>query len=187
MVILFMQKTTRKKILINLIGFWSNVEFIIYVVIGLTLMMAALGGLGQLWWQHIIPWMRGMVSMDVLQILDSLLLISMLAEIMQMVKISITQRRLSSEPFLIVGLISVVRRVLIITAEGSRFNAVVGNEEAFKLMMIELAILALLLIVLIYGIRSVRQQRLDEARKLREEHRHHPTDTPDIGSILGNK
>ena len=181
-----MQKDTRRKVLKKLISFWSNAEFVIYVVIGLTLMMAALGGLGQLWWQRIIPWLGGKASLDVLQILDSLLLISMLAEIMQMVKISITQRRLSSEPFLIVGLISVVRRVLIITAEGSRYIAIAGNEETFTLMMVELAILALLLIVLIYGIRSVRQQRLDEARKLREEHRHHPADTPDIGVMLGN-
>ena len=175
-------------ILSILIKLWNNAEFLIYVLIGLTLLVAALGGLGQLWAAYVLPWMGGKIPLDVLQILDSLLLISMLAEIMQMVKISITQRRLSSEPFLIVGLISVVRRVLIITAEGSRLAS--GDlkmaERAFGLMMIELAILALLLIVLIYGIRTLRQQRLDEARRLREERREHPDDTPDFGAMLGN-
>lgn len=171
-----------------LISLWGKAEFVIYVLIGLTLLLAALGGLGQLWMIYIIPWIGGSVELDVLQILDNLLLISMLAEIMQMVKISVMQRRLSSEPFLIVGLISVVRRVLIITAEGSRLMTgdLRVKERAFELMMIELAILALLLIVLVYGIRSLRQQRLDEARHLREERRQYPKDTPELGQVLGN-
>ncbi len=171
-----------------LVSIWGKAEFLIYVLIGLTLLLSALGGLGQLWADSIIPWLMGKMSLDVLQVLDSLLLISMLAEIMQMVKISVMQRRLSSEPFLIVGLISVVRRVLIITAEGSRLASgdLKVKERAFELMMVELAILALLLIVLVYGIRSLRQQRLDEARRLRQERRQHPDDTPDLGSVLGN-
>lgn len=183
-----MNDDSRSRMLSILITLWSNAEFVIYVLIGLTLLVAALGGLGQLWGHYIFPWLGGKIPLDVLQILDGLLLISMLAEIMQMVKISVTQRRLSSEPFLIVGLISVVRRVLIITAEGSQFMTgdLRVNERVFELMMIELAILALLLIVLVYGIRSLRQQRLDEARSLREEKREHPEDTPDIGALLGN-
>jgi len=173
-----------------LISIWGKAEFVIYVLIGLTLLLAALGGLGQLWMTTIVPWLGGKIPLDVLQILDSLLLISMLAEIMQMVKISVTQRRLSSEPFLIVGLISVVRRVLIITAEGSRLMTadvdIKVTERAFELMMIELAILALLLIVLVYGIKSLRQQRLDEARRLRQERRQYPEDTPELGQMLGD-
>jgi hypothetical protein len=166
---------------------WNKAEFLIYVLIGLTLLVAALGGLGQVWVLYVFPWMRGDIPLDLLIILDRLLLISMVAEIMQMVKISVTQRRLSSEPFLIVGLIAVVRRVLIITAEGSRLMTadLTISERAFELMMIELAILALLLIVLIYGIRTLRQQRLDEARRLRDEKRKYP-DTPDIGTVLGD-
>ncbi len=183
-----MNDETPSRTLLFLTSLWSKAEAVIYVLIGLTLLIAALGGLGQLWFHDIIPWMTGQIPLDILQILDSLLLISMLAEIMQMVKISVVQRRLSSEPFLIVGLISVVRRVLIITAEGSRLMTgdPAFNERAFELMMIELAILALLLVVLVYGIKSLRQQRLDEARKLRKERRHHPDDTPELGQVLGN-
>ncbi len=176
------------RFLLLLTSIWNRAEIVIYVLVGLTLLLAALGGLGQLWANDVIPWVKGAQPMDVLEILDKLLLISMLAEIMQMVKISVMQRRLSSEPFLIVGLISVVRRVLIITAEGSRLMS--GDpkvkERAFELMMVELAILALLLIVLVYGIKALRQQRLDEARRLREERRQHPDDTPDLGQVLGN-
>ncbi len=180
------ERTSRRMHILT--DLWGKSEIIIYILIGLTLLIAALGGLGQLWMTYMIPWMQGHIPLDILQVLDSLLLISMLAEIMQMVKISVMQRRLSSEPFLIVGLISVVRRVLIITAEGSRIASgeLKVKERAFELMMIELAILALLLIVLVYGIKSLRQQRLDEARRLREERRRHPEDTPDLGQVLGN-
>jgi uncharacterized membrane protein len=121
-----------------------------------------------------------------LEILDNLLLISMLAEIMQMVKISLSQRRLFSEPFLIVGLISVVRRVLIITAEGSRYISQPGNEHTFTLMMVELIILAVLLIVLVYGTHVLRKQRLDEARRLRAERRQYQ-DVPALGELLSGR
>ncbi len=183
-----MNEEQPSRTLLVLTTLWNKSETFIYVLIGLTLLIAALGGLGQLWITYMIPWVQGHTSLDVLQILDGLLLISMLVEIMQMVKISVIQRRLSSEPFLIVGLISVVRRVLIITAEGSRIASgeLKVKERAFELMMIELAILALLLIVLVYGIKSLRQQRLDEARRLREERRQHPDDTPELGQVLGN-
>jgi len=110
----------------------------------------------------------------------------MLAEIMQMVKISLSQRHLFSEPFLVVGLISVVRRVLIITAEGSRYIAQPNHEHTFSLMIAELAILAILLIVLVYGIRVLRQQRLDEARRLREEGRQY-RNVPALGELISGQ
>ena len=94
----------------------------------------------------------------------------MLAEILQMVKISLVQRRLSSEPFLIVGLIAVVRRVLIITAEGTRMISQVSVQE-FLVLMMELIILAVLLLIFVIAIQRLRQQRLDEMRRLREEAR----------------
>lgn len=52
-----------------------------------------------------------------LRLLDSLLLVMMLVEILHTVDISLRQHVLSSEPFLIVGLIAAIRRVLVITAE----------------------------------------------------------------------
>lgn len=142
----------------------------IYFGSGLTLVVAAVGELGKIWVNDIIPWMLGRGSLDVLGVLDQLLLVSMLAEILQMVRISIRQSRLSSEPFLVVGLISVVRRVLIITAESTQILAQASSKD-FLAFMAELAILALLLFVFVRGLYLLRQQRLDEARRLREEQR----------------
>ena len=119
---------------------WSWGERIIYLGIGVTLLITALGGLVEAWSTYLTPWLRGEHPLQVLEVLDQLLLISMLVEILQMVKISLTtQLRLASEPFLTVGLISVVRRVLIITAEGSRIITQTAPER-FLALMAELGI-----------------------------------------------
>ncbi len=149
---------------------WTRVELPIYVGVGITLVVAAFAALGEIWAYYILPWIWGRGALDVLEVLDKLLLISMLAEILQMVKISIGQRRLSSEPFLIVGLISVVRRILIITAEGTRIVNQASLEH-FLALLVELAILAILLFVFVRGLHLLRQQRLEESRRLREERR----------------
>ncbi|NPA91785.1 MAG: hypothetical protein GXO55_10125, partial [Chloroflexi bacterium] len=143
---------------------WTRVEMPIYLGVGITLLVAAFAALGEIWAYQIIPWIRGRIALDVLVVLDKLLLISMLAEILQMVKISMTQRRLSSEPFLIVGLISVVRRILIITAEGTHIVNQASLQH-FHALLVELAILALLLFAFVKGLYILRQQRLDESRR----------------------
>lgn len=160
---------------------WDKIELPIYYGIGITLVVAAVGALAQVWVQEIYGWITGAIPLDVLEILDKLLLISMLTEILQMIKISIKQRRLSSEPFLIVGLISVVRRILIITAKGTQVVNVI-KIEAFLGMMSELFILALLLTAFVWGIYRLRQQRLNELRKLRKEQRQYG-DTPTWAQI----
>ena len=166
---------------------WSRAQTAIYVGIGITLLVAALAALVQIWWQHLMPWLLhfGTTTFDPLMILDQLLVVSMLGEIFQMVKISLTQQRLFSEPFLVVGLISVVRRIIIITAESNRFLE--QHETRFALFMGELVVLGLLLVVLVKGIHALRQQRLEEGRRLRAERRAHPEDTPQLQDVLSGQ
>lgn len=164
---------------------WNNIDLLVYTALGLTLLLTAIGALAEVWSEFIIPWLRGLIALDALEVLDHLLLVSMLAEILQMVKISLTQRRLFSEPFLIVGLISVVRRILIITAEGTRY---IGSSQSihFALLMLELAVLGGLLVALVHGIYHLRSHRLDEARKLRAEQREYH-DTPSLAELLSGR
>lgn len=141
---------------------WQRIEFPLYFAIAITLFITVLGSLWDVWSTHIIPWFRGQSALDALEILDQLLFISMLVEILQMVKISLgTQLRLAAEPFLIVGLISVIRRVLIITAESTRF-VVQLNLGQFALLVIELGVLGLLAFVFVRGLYLLRRQRLVE-------------------------
>ncbi len=169
----------------RLLTIWNNADLLVYTILGLTLLLTAIGALLEVWTDFLIPWIQGMTPLDALEVLDRLLLVSMLAEILQMVKISLTQRRLFSEPFLIVGLISVVRRVLIITAEGTRYIGT-QRDAHFLMLMLELVILGGLLVALVSGIYRLREQRLEEARRLRAERREH-ADTPSLAELLSGR
>jgi len=54
------------------------------------------------------------------QLLDRLLLILMIVEILYTVQVSFSEHALVPEPFLIVGLIATIRRLLVLTAEFAR-------------------------------------------------------------------
>jgi uncharacterized membrane protein (DUF373 family) len=56
----------------------------------------------------------------VLSILDKTLVLLIVAELLHNVRITITEQHLRAEPFLVVGLIAGVRRVLLVTAEAGR-------------------------------------------------------------------
>jgi len=88
--------------------------------------------------------------------LDDLLLVIMLAEIIHTVGISLRRGVLVVEPFLIVGVIAAVRRMLIITAE----LAVPEKDETeiFRLMMLELGILTVTILALSLGIFLLRRR-----------------------------
>ena len=80
----------------------------------------------------------------------------MLAEIIHTVGISLRKGVLVVEPFLIVGVIAAVRRMLIITAE----LAVPEKDETeiFRLMMLELGILTATILALSFGIFLLRRR-----------------------------
>src|SRR2546427_13154836 len=62
---------------------------------------------------------RWTVAAQTLRVLNQLLIVLMLVEILHTVRISIRSHVLVIEPFLIVGLIASIRRVLVITLEAA--------------------------------------------------------------------
>jgi len=66
-------------------------------------------------WEGLGHWT---IAADTLLVLDQLLVVLMLVEILHTVRISIHSHFLVTEPFLVVGLIASIRRVLVITLEG---------------------------------------------------------------------
>jgi uncharacterized membrane protein (DUF373 family) len=89
---------------------------------------------------------------------DQLLFVLMLVEILHTVRRSIEQHELACEPFLIVGLIATVRRMLVVTLESSdaAANAKVAA-GSFEHAMIELSVLGALILVLVGSIFIVRR------------------------------
>ncbi len=138
-----------------------GIEHYVYVGIGLLLALAAVvalvGAVGLLW--NSTHDLTGEES--VLRVIDRLLFVLMLVEIFHTVRVSIQSGALTSEPFLIVGLIATIRRVLVITLQTSEVTK--GNdwtpqqEAILRASMIELGVLAGLIIVMVVSIWILRR------------------------------
>jgi hypothetical protein len=134
-------------------------ETILYIGVGLLLSAAAIAavyGAGVILWDGII---HNTLNYGLL-VLDQLLLVLMLVEILHTVRISIRSEELITEPFLIVGLIASIRRVLVITMQAAKLTEEAhGTPEsatAFRNGMIELGLLAFLIAVLTGSIYLLR-------------------------------
>ena len=96
----------------------------------------------------------------VLSVLDRLLLAFIFVELIDTIRVTVRERGIFiAEPFLLVGLIAVVRRILLLTAglEQSR------STEEFQNMLMELGVMTALVIVLTLALYFTRRMRLTEA------------------------
>jgi uncharacterized membrane protein (DUF373 family) len=93
-----------------------------------------------------------------LTVLDRVLLAFIFVELIDTVRVTVRERGIFiAEPFLLVGLIAVVRRILLLTAEIEQASA-----EEFQNMLIELGAMTGLVIVLTGALYFTRRMRLSE-------------------------
>ena len=93
-----------------------------------------------------------------LTVLDRVLLAFIFVELIDTVRVTVRERGIFiAEPFLLVGLIAVVRRMLLLTAEIERVSA-----EEFQNKLIELGVMTGLVIVLTVALYFTRRMRLSE-------------------------
>jgi uncharacterized membrane protein (DUF373 family) len=91
-----------------------------------------------------------------IQVLDSVLLVMMTMEIVYTVAITLESHQLVAEPFLIIGAIAAIRRMLVITAEGTK----IGEDlSAFLPLLLELALLALIVVAMAGSIYVLRRSQ----------------------------
>ena len=144
----------------------SVVEMVLYGALGLILSLAALFALFsacQALWQGL----AAEVSQGtVVEVIDRLLVVFMLVEILHTVRISIRSHILVTEPFLIVGLIATIRRMLVITLNAANLTSAANwaNDGAAKLRasMFELALLGATVLVLVISIHILRKSKSPE-------------------------
>lgn len=147
----------RRASLKELIIVWFNrAEDFIYVGLGLLLAAIAI----TLLITEVIYFGRYVstvsLSENIVFLLDRILLIIIFVEVLYTVQVSFRQHILQPEPFLVVGLIAVTRRILVLTAEMSKLAK--ETQEGFYNAMIELALLTILIISLVLCLRMLRQQ-----------------------------
>ncbi len=138
-----------------------GVEVVAYVVLGLMLavaVMVGIGGAATSLWAAVLA--RGDAAFLVLAV-DRLLFVLMVVEVLHTVRVSFRSGRLICEPFLIVGLIASIRRVLVITLESSQVGQLgKWSPQAQALLdstMLELGVLGLLILIMVVSIILLRR------------------------------
>jgi uncharacterized membrane protein (DUF373 family) len=97
-----------------------------------------------------------------LAILDRVLLITIFVELLITIEIIVRERQLVAEPFLLIGLVAVVRRILLVTAEAGQS---LQEPEKFLNLVTELGVLTALVFSLAAALYVARrtQRRQEEA------------------------
>jgi hypothetical protein len=139
----------------------AHAEVAIYSTLAMLLFITALATIanaGKMLWDGLGHWT---IAAETLRVLDQLLIVLMLVEILHTVRISIRSHFLVTEPFLVVGLIASIRRILVITLEAANltkpgsFSA--ENAGIFRASMIELGLLGLVILILVFSITLLRR------------------------------
>jgi uncharacterized membrane protein (DUF373 family) len=142
---------------------FGMVEHNLYLALGGLLSVVALAALVHVAIDVVASLIAFNENGRLLVIMDHLLFVLMLVEILHTVNVSIRSGSLNAEPFLVVGLIASIRRVLVITLESSNAkNGVAGgsgSSELFHDSMVELGVLGVLILVMVISIFLLRRAR----------------------------
>jgi uncharacterized membrane protein (DUF373 family) len=93
----------------------------------------------------------------IVDVLDRTLIALMIVELLYTLQVSFREHTLVPEPFLVVGLIAVTRRILVLTAELSTVLAK-RTESQFRSAMIELGVLTIMEVALVASLWMLRKQ-----------------------------
>jgi len=140
----------------------GKTEILIYSVLAVLLVATAaltIATAGQVLWDGLTHWT---VAAQTLKVLNQLLIVLMVVEILHTVRISIRSHVLVTEPFLVVGLIASIRRILVVTLEAATLTkdgawVTEGSRGIFHSSMLELGLLGLLVLVLVGSIALLRR------------------------------
>lgn len=153
-----------------------HTEHAVYAALGILLALTALAALieaADLTWSAI----RSLGGADkILEVIDRLLFLLMLIEILHTVRVSMRSGTLTCEPFLIVGLIASIRRVLVITLQSSEITHAKDwspeKQALFQASMLELGVLGGLILTMVFAIFLLHRAR-DDGKPAGEESKEH--------------
>ena len=134
---------------------FSVVEDIVYIGLGVLLAGSSLILLGSgiiNFGQNLIA---GSLGTNIVALLDRILLILLVVELLYTVQVSFREHILAPEPFLLVGLIAAIRRVLVLTAELAQVKD--QPQEIFRYFIVELGVLTLLIVTLAISLVLLRK------------------------------
>jgi uncharacterized membrane protein (DUF373 family) len=134
----------------------SLVEDVIYSGLGILLAVYAIALLVR-GFKDLIQVVSGHASStQFIDLLDQVLLVLLVVELLYTVRVSFREHGLVTEPFIVVALISVVRRVLVLTAQIPELAQ--AGADGFRHAVMELALLALMIVVLVGSLIFMQRQ-----------------------------
>lgn len=135
---------------------FTHVEDVVYIGVGLLLASSAIALLVTSGVGFVRSVLEGALAGRVVGLLDQVLLVFMIVEILYTVQVSFREHALVPEPFLIVGLIAVIRRVLVLTAEFG--DLLEKGEQVFRNAMLELGLLTVMVVALVVALVLLRKR-----------------------------
>ena len=135
---------------------FTLVEDVVYLGLGVLLGGSALALLissGSNFVQNLLA--RSLTS-NIVPLLDRLLLILLVVELLYTVQVSFREHGLIPEPFLLVGLIAGIRRILVLTAEFAQIKE--QTDVVFQHLIVELAVLTFLIVALVVSLVLLRKR-----------------------------
>jgi uncharacterized membrane protein (DUF373 family) len=113
-------------------------EFLIDTMVALALIVGGTILLGVVLYDFVRDLGQGPFIVEVLELLSGLLLVFIFTELITTIRVVIARRRVVVEPFLIVGIVAAVRRLIVISAEAENL---LGTAQ-FRDVVLEIAVLA---------------------------------------------
>jgi len=135
---------------------FTHVEDAVYLGLGVLLAAGAVTLLVTSGFGFVRSVLAGAFADHVIELLDQVLLIFMIVEILYTVQVSFREHALVPEPFIVVGLIAVIRRVLVLTAEFGELLE--KGEHIFRNAMLELGLLTVMVIALVMALVLLRRR-----------------------------
>jgi uncharacterized membrane protein (DUF373 family) len=135
---------------------FTAVEDIVYIGLGLLLAGCSLVLLvnGMITFGQNL--LAGSLTTNIVSLLDRVLLILLVVELLYTVQVSFREHALMPEPFLLIGLIAGIRRVLLLTAELAQVHE--KTDVVFQHFIVELVALTILIVALVISLVLLRKR-----------------------------
>ena len=134
----------------------SLVEDFIYSGLGVLLAVYAIALLVRAFFAFTHLAAGRATTSQIVDLLDQVLMILLVVELLYTVQVSFREHGLVTEPFLVIGLISVIRRILVLTAQFPELAQ--AQEDSFRHAAAELVLLTLMIVVLVASLIFMQRQ-----------------------------
>ncbi len=148
--------------------YFQSFDTLIYILVAICLIITALFTLYSVGLSIIHFFEDADIRHAIVNVIDKIMLALMIIEIMYTVRISLQSHQLQPEPFILVGMIAAIRRILVISVESGYL--VLADQEGFLNLLLEIAVLGVLVILFVVAIVLLRREKIRSSGDVVAQH-----------------